>query len=460
MKAWLLFFTGNNTLQRDSITTAISDEGIYIRNYTRPSGPGILVFDEMTSKLCNFLKEASREGHERILAIASSRNVIASVNVWRLLQAGASDVICWDSSIDSARNIAARLTRWSTVDQLLNSPCVKNRLVGNSFAWITLLRQVVEFSHFTDASILITGESGTGKELVAQLVHEQDQRPKKKDIVTLDCTTIVPELSGSEFFGHERGAFTGAITQRNGAFALADGGTLFLDEVGELPLSLQAQLLRVVQEGMYKRVGSNTWQKTSFRLVCATNKNLLQEVKEGRFRYDLYYRIAICTCHLPTLAKRTEDILLLARYFMKKLQPDEEVPDLDEAVWKYLLKRKYPGNVRDLKQMVSRIMYRHVGSGPVTVGEFPEEERPSDCYETADWHNESFRRAIRTALDQGVGLKDIGRTAENTAVQIAVTDEGGNLQRAAHKLRITDRALQMRQATRRQPETSHNKENF
>src|SRR5690606_31880967 len=136
-------------------------------------------------------------------------------------------------------------------------------------------------------------------------------------LVILDCSTIVPELAGSEFFGHERGAFTGALITREGAFALADGGTLFLDEIGELPLHLQVQLLRVIQEGTYKKVGSNTWKSTRFRLICATNRDLSEEVKKGRFRADLFYRIASWTFHLPPLRERKEDILPLALHFLK-----------------------------------------------------------------------------------------------------------------------------------------------
>ncbi len=133
---------------------------------------------------------------------------------------------------------------------------------------------MVEIARFTDAAVLITGESGTGKERMAQLIHELDPRPKKGRLVVLDCSTVVPSLSGSEFFGHEKGAFTGASAPRSGAFELADGGTLFLDEVGELAVPLQAELLRVIQEGTFKRVGSNTWRRSAFRLVCATNRDL------------------------------------------------------------------------------------------------------------------------------------------------------------------------------------------
>src|SRR5678816_4688946 len=143
---------------------------------------------------------------------------------------------------------------------------------------------------------LIAGESGTGKELVARLIHALDRREPKGPFVVLDCTTVSPELAGSEFFGHERGAFTTAVTAREGAFAMADGGTLFLDEVGELPLALQAELLRVIQERVYKRVGSNTWKQADFRLVCATNRDLAAEEAKGNFRLDLFHRIASSRC--------------------------------------------------------------------------------------------------------------------------------------------------------------------
>ena len=154
--------------------------------------------------------------------------------------------------------------------------------------------------------------------------------PRQGPFITLDCTTVVPTLAGSEFFGHERGAFTGAVAARDGAFALADGGTLFLDEVGELPPALQAELLRVVQEGAYKRVGGNRWQRTRFRLVSATHRDLAQEAAADRFRHDFLYRIAPWRCPLPPLRERPDDVLVLARHFLERL--DGTAPPLDPAV--------------------------------------------------------------------------------------------------------------------------------
>jgi len=452
MRAWLYFFDLDDDRFNTKIKESLEEQGIdtFIPNRDMFSGLGIILFNKVNQQVREFLHEVGHNGLNRVLAVATSTSPLDSDLAWQLLQAGASDAIAWCHSENPVEEIFARFKRWEAVDQLACSPLVQKEIVGQSPAWISALRQIVEIACFTETSVLITGESGTGKELAARLIHSLDPRPQKRELVILDCTTIVPELSGSEFFGHERGAFTNAVATRDGAFALAKGGTLFLDEVGELPLSLQAELLRVVQEHTYKRVGSNNWQRTDFRLVCATNKDLLQAVKRGEFRRDFYYRIASCTCKLPPLRERPEDILILAHHFIQQIRPGKKPPKLDETVREYLLNRQYSGNVRDLKQLISRIMYRHVGPGPITVGAIPKEEWPSTELETVDWCDEAFKGAIRRALALGVGLKEIGRTTENTAVRIAVSNENGNLQRAAHKLRVTDRALQMRRAARRQ----------
>jgi transcriptional regulator with GAF, ATPase, and Fis domain len=453
MKVWLHFFSQEEPQAQETIIAALVSVGLETSPLlpTTSAGPGILIFTEVTQVLCRFLQEASHNGLNRVLAIATSRACLAGGDTWALLQAGASDVLAWDRAQLPAAAVVARFERWQAVDRLVESPLVRQSLVGESRAWKSLLRQVVEAARFTDASVLILGESGTGKELAARLIHTLDPRPQKYDLVVVDCTTIVPELAGSEFFGHERGAFTGAVAARDGAFALADGGTLFLDEVGDLPLGLQAQLLRVVQEGTYKRVGGNTWHRTNFRLVAATNKDLQQAVSCGAFRRDLYYRIAGVTCQLPSLRERAEDILPLTYHFGQQLRSDKEAIELDDLVREYLLSRTYSGNVRDLRQLVARIIYRHVGSGPITVGDIPEEERPAINL-LPDWPDHSLENAIQRALAGGVGLKEISRAVTEAAIRIAIRNEEGNLQRAARKLGVTDRALQLRRAARREPE--------
>jgi transcriptional regulator with GAF, ATPase, and Fis domain len=451
MMVWHYFHAWNDTQHQIEIVSALAESGIQSVPLAQksPKCTGIVFFGEHTQELCELLRTVSRRGNDRVLAV-SVGNASHQRGIWALLEAGACDVVCWDHREQRLQEIILRLNRWNEIDEILESPLVTNNLVGKSLVWKTALRQLIEVALFTDTSVLISGESGSGKELAARLIHSLDKREQKRDLVVLDCTTIVPTLSGSEFFGHERGAFTGASCSRDGAFALADGGTLFLDEVGELPLELQAQLLRVVQEKCYKRVGGNSWQKTEFRLVCATNRDLMEETKRGRFRHDLYYRIAGWECRLPSLRDRNEDIIPLARHFMSLLTPHEKPLVLEKQVEEYLLKREYPGNVRDLKQLITRIIHRHVGRGSVTVGDIPIEERPAIDPVSCHWCDEPFEQSIRKAVTIGVGLKEIGRIAEDTAVDIAVQAEEGNLQRAAQRLGVTDRALQLRRANRRQ----------
>jgi transcriptional regulator with GAF, ATPase, and Fis domain len=356
---------------------------------------------------------------------------------WQLLAAGAADVTVWRPGV--AEIIAARFARWQQVDEIIASPLVGANLIGHSPIWMRLLRQVVEIGCFTVAPVLLLGESGTGKELLARLIHTLDRRPNKQALVIADCTTIVPELSGSEFFGHERGAFTNAVQPRDGAFALANGGTLFLDEVGELPPAMQAQLLRVVQEKTYKRLGSNTWRRTEFRLICATNRDLCKEIERSSFRRDLYHRLASWTFRVPSLRERSADIMLLAQHFLGDLLPLP--PRIDDPVRRYLLARKYDGNVRELRQLVNRIATRHVGPGPISVGDIPEDER-SECKPALT--SMDLESAVRALLVSGATLREISREAANAAVRIALSDSKGNLQLAARALGVTDRALQIR----------------
>ncbi len=388
-------------------------------------------------------------GLVRLLVLTTGKAMSRGA-AWQILAAGASDVLALDELGDPAQMIAARLQRWQAVDEIVASPLVRSNLVGQSSKWIAILRQVVEVARFAEASVLLIGETGTGKELAARLIHALSPQRCKRDLVILDCTTIVLDLSGSELFGHERGAFTGAVASRDGAFALADGGTLFLDEVGELPLGLQAQLLRVVQERTYKRVGSNVWRDTDFRLVCASNRDLLEEEARGRFRRDLYYRIASWVFRLPPLRERLEDILPLARHFIQEFHPDGDPPDLDVPVQEYLCTREYPGNVRDLRNLMQRIVHRHIGCGPITIGDIPADERPSIPAVQEDWLDVSFEQVVRRAVLGGARLKEIRCAAEEAAKEIAIDLEEGNLQRAALRLAVTDRTLQVWRAKKRQ----------
>ena len=448
--SWHHFLNAIEHSTRNAIARALSDAGIRTTALARDNsdGDGVLFFNEVTPELFELIRRQSQNGRRRLLAAALS-GATPGKAAWQLLESGASDLIIWDLCPNPTAEVRARFERWDFVDRTMDSPLVRDNLVGRSPNWIAILRRVIEAASFTDAPILITGESGTGKELAARLIHTLDRRPHKRDLVVLDCGTIVRELSGSEFFGHERGAFTGAVSPRDGVFTLADKGTLFLDEVGELPMILQAELLRVVQEHTYKRVGGNTWHESTFRLVCATNRDLKREEAAGQFRKDFYYRIAGCTCELPPLRDRPEDVLPLAHHFLAQLRPNQEIR-IDDIVREYLAERSYPGNIRELKQLISRISYRHVGPGPITAGDIPPEERPRGLQPNSNhWRDEAFEAVIRRAVAAGAGLKEISQAATESAIRIVTDDEEGNLRRTARRLGVTDRALQMRRAAQR-----------
>lgn len=402
--------------------------------------------DRVDANVLEQLARLASPGTWRVLAIALEAFTDSRTS-WQLLAHGAADVVVWRSNEDGAREVAARLERWTDVDAIVSSDVVKCNLIGRSPVWLRTIREVAEIAAYTDTPLLLGGETGTGKELIARLVHSLDRRPNKRDLVLVDCTTLVPELSGSELFGHERGAFTGAVSARDGACALANGGTLFLDEIGELPLALQAELLRVVQEGTFKRVGSNSWQKAKFRLVCATHRDLAAEVQRGAFRRDLFYRIAGITCTLPTLAQRQEDIIPLAEYFIRQVRPDLGTTgvEMDHAVRDYLVGRAYPGNVRDLRQLVTRMIARHPGTGYLSVGDIPHDERPASSDAVGDWRSEAFARGIRLALAAGASLREISSEASNLAIRIAM-EECASLSSAARRLGVSARALQLRRA--------------
>jgi transcriptional regulator with GAF, ATPase, and Fis domain len=206
----------------------------------------------------------------------------------------------------------------------------------------------------TDTTLLVEGETGTGKELVAEGLHEESQRSAGPFIV-FDCSAVSPSLIESELFGHVKGAFTGAISDRAGAFEAADGGTLFLDEVGELPVDLQPKLLRVLERREVRRVGSNQVRRVDVRIVAATNRSLSLEVERGRFREDLYYRLAVIHLVLPPLRERPEDIPLLVAHFTRELGGGVAVP-LPEALIKTLETQTFAGNVRELRNAVARAL--------------------------------------------------------------------------------------------------------
>src|SRR5262252_8867326 len=227
-------------------------------------------------------------------------------------------------------------------------------ILGESPALQSVLRQVEQVAP-TSASVLLLGESGTGKELVASAIHDRSSR-RHRAFVRVNCASVHADLFESEFFGHVKGAFTSAVRDRVGRFQLADGGTLFLDEVGEIPLSLQAKLLRVLQEGQFERVGEERTRHVDVRIVAATNRVLEREVEAGRFREDLYYRLSLFPVELPALRSRKEDVALLAAHFLRLASQrlKRAVPRLTPTDFQTLEQYDWPGNVRELAHVIER----------------------------------------------------------------------------------------------------------
>ena len=227
-------------------------------------------------------------------------------------------------------------------------------IIGESYPIKTVISQI-ELVAPTDANVLIHGESGTGKELVAREIHRHSRR-KDKPMIKVNCATIPKDLYESEFFGHVRGSFTGAVKDRIGRFEAAEGGTIFLDEVGEIPLDLQSKLLRILQEGEYERLGEDKTRKVDVRIIAATNKALLNEVQANRFRDDLFYRLNVFPIQVAPLRDRKEDIQLLATHFIEKLSRKLNVshPQLTKANILDLQSYNWPGNVRELENTIER----------------------------------------------------------------------------------------------------------
>ena len=272
-------------------------------------------------------------------------------------------------------------------------------IVGESRALRAVLSQIETVAP-TDSTVLISGETGTGKELVARSVHGLSKRSRRA-FVKLNCAAIPTGLLESELFGHEKGAFTGAIAQRVGRFELANGGTIFLDEIGEIPLDLQPKLLRVLQEREFERLGSSRTLRTDARLVAATNADLATRVEQGLFRADLYYRLNVFPIRVPSLAERPEDIPLLVRYFAQQFarRMNRRFDTIPSATMEALVAYPWPGNVRELQNLIERAVI--VSPGPVLrvpladhVGRALESPRKTDTL------NEADRKHILAALEE------------------------------------------------------------
>jgi transcriptional regulator with GAF, ATPase, and Fis domain len=433
----LHLFPAENTEFKDHLTKILVAEKLELSSPNQSDDLShvliiVFVISKYDDILIQRIRQSSHEG--RVIIVTQPGFELQESEGMSLLNAGASDAINWHDEESTINIIKGRAATWTKIDQVLCSREVQIAAVGQSKAWTETLKKVIEVANYCIDPVLIAGETGTGKELVARLIHDLDPREDKGEYTILDCASIVPELSGSEFFGHEKGAFTGAIESRRGVFDKADKGSLFLDEVGELSPNLQAQLLRILEEGTYQRVGSNTWFSSNFRLICATNRNLIKAVREGCFRQDLYYRLANWVIELPPLRERVEDIPLLARYFLSQIDNSGSTEGFDLMVEDYLLNRNYPGNVRELKSLVGRLAQDRGQKSKITLGCIPIEERPAISGSSHQRLYQQLETAIQIGLSRNMDLDRLLEMTTEVAARIKVNEEkrragGGNISR-------------------------------
>jgi two-component system, NtrC family, response regulator AtoC len=317
---------------------------------------------------------------------------------------------------------------------------------------------IIEKVAGTPSTVLITGESGTGKELVATALHENSPR-KGKPFIKVNCAAIPKDLMESEFFGYERGAFTGAVGSKPGRFELADGGTLFLDEIAEIPTAMQVKLLRALQESEFERVGGVRSIKVDVRVVAATNRDLLKEIEAQSFREDLYYRLNVVPIALPALRERREDVPLLVSAFIEKYNKrlSKSVKGISEEALLRLAQHTWPGNIRELENVVERTLLFCEGD-QIETKDLPDELRGGEAGKTP-LPSPRLRTEALPAIEAGnASLKDIVRQAtselERDLIVKALDETGGNVTRAATLLGISRKGLQnkMKEFGLRDPE--------
>ena len=327
------------------------------------------------------------------------------------------------------------------------SPELFRSLVGNSRS-VRHVRKLIEQVATTDATVLILGESGTGKEVVARNIHYHSTR-RNKPFVPINCGAIPGDLLESELFGHEKGAFTGAITARQGRFEIADGGTLFLDEIGDMSLHMQVKLLRVLQEKTFERVGSNKSISADVRIIAATHRNLEEAIINGKFREDLFYRLNVFPIEMPPLRERREDIPLLIAELVTRMEHEKRgsVRLTQQAIMS-LCQHHWPGNVRELANLVERLVIMHP-YGLVDVGDMPEKFRrgfdqaATIAVELPEPMAAQFAPlgafdplAVSRLPREGLDLRDYLNQLEYDLIKQALEDAGGVVAHAAQRLQL------------------------
>ncbi len=377
-------------LMRVSLEKQLKKEGFFVRcmktagealNHIKNEDYDVIVSDLRLPGLdgLEFLKEIKGISQKTIVIIMTAYGTVESAVT--AMREGAFDYVCKPFSTDEliiklerALNYKKATSEVTRLRSEIQEHYGHDNIIGTSEAMMKILDTIKTISD-RETTVLIQGESGTGKELIAGAIHYNSSR-ENGPFIKLSCAALNKEILESELFGHEKGAFTGAIKTRKGRFELADGGSMFLDDVDDIPLEMQVKLLRVLQEREFERVGGEETISVDVRLICATKKDLANLVKQGKFREDLYYRLNVVAMKIPPLRERKEDIPLLINYFIKKYSKRLRVskPDISQEAIDLLMKYNWQGNVRELENVVEHALVFSSANG-IIVQNLPEHLR-------------------------------------------------------------------------------------
>ena len=427
-------------LKKEGYAVTTASNGLEALKILKADQMDIVVTDLKMPKLdgMGLLDEIIRDYPSIPVIIITAHGTIATAV--DALKKGAFDYITKPFEQDELKQVIQKAVKTRRLDEdeaLLNPDDIDRYGIIGSSDRITEIFETIKRVAPTTTTILITGETGTGKELIARAIHRNSPR-KNNPFIKINCAAIPESLMESELFGYEKGAFTGAATKKQGRFELAHKGTLFLDEVGELPKDMQVKLLQVIQEQEFERVGGLQTIKVDVRLITATNRNLFEDVKDGRFREDLYYRLNVIPAHLPPLRERKEDIPVLIDFFIEKFNKklDRSVKYIDEKVTNLLIQYAWPGNIRELENLVERMILMARGD-TIVFADLPSELKTtieSDSTSPSGIRQKPFKDIMKNHME------DIEKQ-----MIISVLEECcNNVTRAAKKLGLSRKGLQLK----------------
>ncbi|HEX9436832.1 MAG TPA: sigma-54 dependent transcriptional regulator [Candidatus Limnocylindria bacterium] len=424
-------------LQDEGYAVHEASTGIEVVDRVKESSPDLVIMDVRMPELDGIealsrVKATSPKTAVLIMTAFGSSNAAI-----RAMELGAFDYVTKPFELDKINYTVQKVFEYQDLAQEvevlrgeISSLVQTERIVGNSPAMQEVYKTVGKVAK-SDATVLVTGESGTGKELVAEALHYNSSR-RAGPLVKVSCAALPETLLEAELFGHEKGSFTGALTQRRGRFELADKGTIFLDEIGEMSLQTQTKLLRVLQDRKIERVGSAIPIKVDIRVICATNKDLQKQVEQNRFRDDLFYRLNVINIHMPPLRDRKEDIPALVEHFLAKhrYSATAQPAAISEEALRRLMEYDWPGNVRELENVVERAVVLSRGQ-IITSRELPFGDHEGD-------HEDG--EGIEVATERSFFKKSVSQF-EKDLIMKALRDAAGNRSKAAEMLGIYRRLL-------------------